>query len=305
MRSKYERLRLDVTGLIQVQAVEDYREIIYKKAKDNYRFKNVFVPAVTGSGSPEFYDLIFEDIYGKPYYLENTVIRINCKGIMKIVAEEEYYDKIIEMEQQGWDYVQTIAPPVVKNGLPKFIDIIFEQKIYYPKIEDIENNNNDLNENLVMDIHTEFPQYEEQNISYHQENQNSNNEEVELDFDLGENSSIIEEDELNNENLENLAKKELKKFASENILANITNNETVNQIEKAEITKEEEEEHKVMNKDYALSFFKQNNIKKEVDKTLAAKTKYQPVLFDEDYSNETENHIYAIEETSEREEIKE
>ncbi len=57
---RYEIIRIEIKGLITSRPKEDYREIIKEKAKEGWRLKQLFAPAIEGAGAAPYIDLIFE-----------------------------------------------------------------------------------------------------------------------------------------------------------------------------------------------------------------------------------------------------
>ncbi len=57
---RYEIIRVEMKGFITTRPKEDYREIIKEKAKEGWRFKQLFAPAIDGAGAASFIDIIFE-----------------------------------------------------------------------------------------------------------------------------------------------------------------------------------------------------------------------------------------------------
>ncbi len=55
---RYEIIRIEIKGLITSRLKEDYREIIKEKAKEGWRFKQLFAPVIDGTAP--FIDIIFE-----------------------------------------------------------------------------------------------------------------------------------------------------------------------------------------------------------------------------------------------------
>ena len=55
---RYEIIRIEMKGIITIRPKEDYREIIREKAKEGWRLKQLFAPAIDGAAS--FIDIIFE-----------------------------------------------------------------------------------------------------------------------------------------------------------------------------------------------------------------------------------------------------
>lgn len=58
---KYEFVRIELkSGLFQKKPKEDYQEIINDYARKGWKFKQIFAPAISGYGSSNYFELIFE-----------------------------------------------------------------------------------------------------------------------------------------------------------------------------------------------------------------------------------------------------
>jgi len=57
---RYEIIRVEMKGFISKRPKEDYREIIKEKAKEGWRLKQLFAPAIQDTGAASFIDIIFE-----------------------------------------------------------------------------------------------------------------------------------------------------------------------------------------------------------------------------------------------------
>jgi len=58
---KFVRMEMDKSFFkLTIKPEENYQEIIKSHAQKGWRFKQVFAPATTGHGAPNYFDLIFE-----------------------------------------------------------------------------------------------------------------------------------------------------------------------------------------------------------------------------------------------------
>lgn len=58
---KYEFVKIGMkSGFMKSRPARDHREIIETYAKNGWRFKQVFAPAMSGYGSASYFELIFE-----------------------------------------------------------------------------------------------------------------------------------------------------------------------------------------------------------------------------------------------------
>lgn len=58
---RYEFVRVELKAkFLKKGPAEDYKEIISHYAKEGWRFKQIFAPAIVGYGAAAFYELIFE-----------------------------------------------------------------------------------------------------------------------------------------------------------------------------------------------------------------------------------------------------
>ena len=58
---KYEFVKIELkSGLFKTKPKEDYQEIIKSYAKNGWKFKQIFAPAIKGYGAASYYELIFE-----------------------------------------------------------------------------------------------------------------------------------------------------------------------------------------------------------------------------------------------------
>ncbi len=57
---EYEFIRINVEGFFSKQPVEDYHEIIHKKAAEGWRLVTVVTPPSGAQGVIGYYELVFE-----------------------------------------------------------------------------------------------------------------------------------------------------------------------------------------------------------------------------------------------------
>ena len=57
---KYEFVRVEMTGSFSSKPKENYQEIIRTYARNGWKFKQIFAPAISGYGKAVYYELIFE-----------------------------------------------------------------------------------------------------------------------------------------------------------------------------------------------------------------------------------------------------
>ncbi|WP_282074720.1 DUF4177 domain-containing protein [Maribacter aquivivus] len=57
---EYQYVKIGVGGLFTAKPNSDYKEIIASKAKEGWRFVQIFAPAISGYGSASYFELIFE-----------------------------------------------------------------------------------------------------------------------------------------------------------------------------------------------------------------------------------------------------
>lgn len=127
--NRYEKVRLDLEGSIRkVQPSKPFSDIIDDYAKKGFRFKHIFAP--TGkSGTPKFYDIIFERISdGKQYMYDYLQIEIDHK-VKNNDLVEDYWDDVFQYDVKGWRFVTVFAPANMKGGIPKYYELIFEKEI--------------------------------------------------------------------------------------------------------------------------------------------------------------------------------
>ena len=58
---KYEFVKIAMkSGFMKSRPASDHRKIIESYAKNGWRFKQIFTPAMSGYGSASYFELIFE-----------------------------------------------------------------------------------------------------------------------------------------------------------------------------------------------------------------------------------------------------
>ena len=58
---KYEFVKIEMkSGFMKTKPSKDYHEIIESYAKNGWRFKQVFAPAMSGYGAASYFELIIE-----------------------------------------------------------------------------------------------------------------------------------------------------------------------------------------------------------------------------------------------------
>ena len=58
---KYEFVRIEMkSGFMKSKPSKNYHDIIESYAKNGWKFKQVFAPAMSGYGSASYFELIFE-----------------------------------------------------------------------------------------------------------------------------------------------------------------------------------------------------------------------------------------------------
>ena len=57
---EYQNVKLALGGIFTSKPNSNYKEIIAAKAKEGWRFVQIFAPATSGYGSASYFELIFE-----------------------------------------------------------------------------------------------------------------------------------------------------------------------------------------------------------------------------------------------------
>ena len=57
---EYQFVKINLGGIFTSKPSSNYKEIISSKAKEGWRFVQIFAPATSGYGSASYFELIFE-----------------------------------------------------------------------------------------------------------------------------------------------------------------------------------------------------------------------------------------------------
>ena len=57
---EYQYIKISIGGIFKVKQKSNYKEIIAAKAKEGWRFVQIFAPGTSTYGSASYFELIFE-----------------------------------------------------------------------------------------------------------------------------------------------------------------------------------------------------------------------------------------------------
>ncbi|MFV1448331.1 DUF4177 domain-containing protein [Maribacter sp. HS] len=57
---EYQFVKINLGGIFTAKPSSNYKEIISSKAKQGWRFVQIFAPATSGYGAASYFELIFE-----------------------------------------------------------------------------------------------------------------------------------------------------------------------------------------------------------------------------------------------------